>query len=72
MNNNLMQMFQQFQQNPLQWLISRGMNVPQNIAHDPAAIVQHLMNTGQITQQQYNQAAQMARQMNFGGRNNGF
>lgn len=71
MNNNMMQMFQQFQQNPMQWLISRGMNVPQNIANDPAAIVQHLMNTGQITQQQYNQAAQMARQMNMGG-NNGY
>ena len=62
MMNNMMQQFQMFRQNPVQWLMSRGMNVPQNIAHDPNAIIQHMMNNGQITQQQYNQASQMARQ----------
>lgn len=63
--NNMMQQFQMFRQNPMQWLISRGMNVPQNIMNDPNAIIQHLMNTGQITQQQYNQANQMAKQFNM-------
>lgn len=60
--NNVMQMFQIFRQNPMQWLISRGANIPSNI-NDPNAIIQHMMNTGQITQQQYNQAVQTARQM---------
>lgn len=64
--NNLLQQFQMFRQNPMQWLMSRGMNVPQEIANNPNAIVQHLMNTGQITQAQYNQASQMARQFNGG------
>lgn len=67
--NNMMQMFQQFRQNPMQWLVSRGMNVPQNIANDPNAIIQYMMNNGQISQQQYNQAAQMARQFQNGGNN---
>lgn len=58
--NNFMQMLQALQANPMQFLMQRRFNVPQNIANDPNAIVQHLMNTGQITQQQYNQAAQMA------------
>ena len=44
----LMQKFQQFQQ------MFRG---------DPGQQIQQLMNSGKITQQQYNQAVQMARQM---------
>lgn len=60
--NNMFQQFQMFRQNPMQWLMSRGMKVPQNIVNDPNAIIQHLMNTGQISQQQYNQANQMIKQ----------
>jgi len=62
-----MQEFQMFRQNPLQWLAGRGLNVPANIANNPSAIIQHLMNNGQITQAQYNSAAQMARQFNQRG-----
>ena len=58
--NNFMQMLQALQNNPIQFLMQRKFNVPQNIANDPNAIAQYLMNTGQVTQQQYNQAAQMA------------
>ena len=63
--NNMLQQFQMFRQNPMQWLMSRGMKVPQNMMNDPNAIIQHLMNTGQISQQQYNQANQMAKQFNM-------
>lgn len=62
MNNNFMQMLQVLQGNPAQFLMQRRLNIPQNIQNDPNAIVQYLLNTGQVTQQQYNQAAQMARQ----------
>lgn len=62
MQNNLMYQLQALQQNPMQFLMQRRFNVPQNIANDPNAIIQHLMNTGQISQAQYNQAAQMAKQ----------
>lgn len=60
--NNMMQMLQALQNNPMQFLMQRRMNVPQNIANDPNAIMQHLLSTGQITQQQYNNANNMARQ----------
>lgn len=62
MNNNFMSQLQALQRNPMQFLLQRKLNVPQNIMNDPNAIIQHLMNTGQITQAQYNQANQMARQ----------
>ena len=64
MNNigGVMQMLSQFKANPMQYLVQRRMNVPQNIANDPNAILQHLVSTGQISQQQINQAYQMAQQ----------
>lgn len=61
MNNPFMNQLQALQNNPVQFLLQRKLNVPQNIANDPNAIIQHLMNTGQVTQEQYNQANNMAR-----------
>ena len=58
--NNLFSMLQQVKANPVQFLIQRRLNVPANIANDPNAIVQHLLSTGQVNQQQVNQAYQMA------------
>lgn len=61
MNNipNIMSMFSKLTQNPAQTLLESGLNIPSNIANNPQAIVQHLLNTGQINQQQVNQAMQM-------------
>ena len=58
---NPMQMLQQLRQNPVQVLRQAGLNVPENI-NDPNAIIQHLMNSGQITQDRYEQARRMAAQ----------
>lgn len=58
---NMMSVLQNFKQNPMQFL-AKKYNIPQNIANDPNAIIQHLMNTGQVSQNQYNQAMQMAQQ----------
>lgn len=55
---NLSALFQQFMGNPSQ-MMNRA-NIPQNIANDPNAIIQHLMSTGKMSQQQYNQLQQMA------------
>lgn len=58
---NLMGMLQQFKANPMQMLLQRRMNVPQNIPmNDPNAIMNYLLQSGQITQQQINNAYQMA------------
>ena len=54
-----MQMVQQLRSNPMQFIRQAGFNIPQNLS-DPNAIIQHLMNSGQISQQRYEQARQMA------------
>lgn len=62
-NNNIIGMLQQLQSNPMA-LLSQKFNIPQDInVNDPNAIIQHLMNTGQVSQQAYNNARNMA--MNF-------
>ena len=63
--NQIMQMLNQFRQNPMQFLVQRGVNVPPEIQNNPQAIIQHLMNSGVISQAQYNQAAQMAKNLRF-------
>lgn len=54
--NNIFAMYQQLRQNPMQVLAQR-FNIPQNVnINDPNAIIQHLLNSGQISQQQVNNA----------------
>ena len=62
-NNNLRNQFQTFKSNPLQFLIQKRINLPQEYANDPRGAVQYLMNQGQMSQQQFSQLSQMARQM---------
>ena len=56
---NMMQMLNQLKQNPAAMLQKAGFNIPANIS-GPQAILQHLTQTGQINQNQLNQAQQMA------------
>ena len=55
--NNMFMLLQQLMQNPMS-LISQKFNVPQGM-NNPQEIVQHLVNTGQITQQQVDNAVRM-------------
>jgi hypothetical protein len=57
MNNmvNALQMMMQLRQNPMGFLQQRGYNIPPNF-NDPNAIIQHLLNTGQVSQDQLNNA----------------
>lgn len=57
--NNIFQMLGQLKQNPLAMLQKAGFNIPTNI-NSPQQIIQHLTQTGQINQNQLNQAQQMA------------
>ena len=52
--SQFMQMYQQFMQNPMS-MLNRKFNIPQNM-QNPQDIIQHLLNSGQITQEQVNQA----------------
>lgn len=54
---NVMQMYSQFMQNPMS-LLGRRFNIPQGI-QNPQDIIQHLLNSGQVSQDQVNQAMQM-------------
>ena len=57
----MMGMLQQLKANPMQFLMQRRMNLPQGFSvNDPQAILNHLVQTGQVSQQQLNQAYQMA------------
>lgn len=58
---NMASQFGGFMQNPMQALLQRRINVPQNLMGNPSGIIQHMMNTGMLNQQQYN-AARMAAQ----------
>ena len=55
--NDIMNLYQQFRANPMQ-MLSQRFNIPQNI-NNPNDIVQHLLNTGQITQSQLNNVMNM-------------
>jgi hypothetical protein len=52
---NPMQMMEQMKNNPVQFLMNRGLNIPQGM-NNPQEMVQHLLNTGQVSQQQYENA----------------
>lgn len=55
---NMMKMFQQFKSNPMQ-MLSKRFSIPDGI-NDPNEILQHLVNTNQVSQDQINQISQMA------------
>lgn len=55
--NNLFAMLQQFNNNPVQILRQR-FNIPQNL-HNPNQIIQHLLDTKQITQDQVDKISQI-------------
>lgn len=55
--NNLLNMVSQFRANPMA-IISQRFNIPNHIK-TPQDMVQHLLDSGQITQGQLNNAMQM-------------
>ena len=62
---NMLQKFQQFAANPVAGLMSMNpnLNIPQSMMNNPEAVVRHLISTGQMTQEQYNQLSQTANQL---------
>lgn len=63
---NMMQMIQQLKANPVQFLMKSKFKLPQNIDTSNAqSIVNYLVQSGQVSQESYNKAYNMAKQ--FGG-----
>lgn len=63
-NNNMMSNLQALKSNPMQYLMQKKFSIPQNLQNDPNAIIQHLLNSGQVTQQQYNKAKSIVSNFN--------
>lgn len=55
--NNPMEMLAQLKANPVQFLMQRRFNIPMDMT-DPNKILNHLLQTGQVSQQQVNAAYQ--------------
>lgn len=55
--NTQLNMIMQFRQNPV-GMLSQRFNIPQGM-NDPNAILQHLLNTNQVSQDQVNRVMQM-------------
>lgn len=60
MNNfaNMIGALQQIKADPVS-VLSRRFNLPANISKNPQEILQYLLSSGQVTQQQVNSAMQM-------------
>ena len=56
-HNNMLSMLTQFKRNPMA-MLSQRFNIPQNM-NDPNQILQHLLNTNQVSQEQVNRVMQM-------------
>jgi vancomycin permeability regulator SanA len=61
MSNPLYQ--QQMNQQPMNNLVQRFQQFKQTFSGDPRQQVQNLLNSGKVSQSQYNQAVQMANQL---------
>lgn len=62
---DIMDAYNRLRQNPMQ-MLQQKFNIPQNLnMNDPNEIIQHLLNTGQITQNQVNQVMNMRNQFRY-------
>jgi len=57
--NNIMEMYNQLRKNPMS-ILTKRFNIPDSVnMNDPNAIIQHLINTNQVSQTQVNNCMQM-------------
>lgn len=76
----LMAEFQRFRANPMQYMASRGLNIPQQYMNSPEAASRYLMQNSNMSQNDINQLMQTASQFqgmmgnngNFGNGNQSF
>ena len=52
-------LYQQFQKNPIEFLIKSKLNIPQNIGNNPQEIVKYLFQSGQVPKQLMPRVQQM-------------
>ena len=61
----MIQKFQQFSRNPVQSLLQMNpnLNIPQEYMYNSQATVEYLINSGQMTREQYDQFCKTAKQI---------
>lgn len=64
-SNTPAEQLNQMRSNPIQYLASKGLNIPEQYANDPKGAVQYLMNNGQMNQGILNKLMQKAQMMGF-------
>ena len=52
--SDMMSQMNELRANPIQFLAKRRLNLPQNFQGGPREIVQYLLNSGQMSQDQFN------------------
>ena len=62
---SLMGQFQTFMQNPIGFLLSKRINIPQEYQNNPQAAVSYLISSGQMDQNTLNNLRQKANQMGY-------
>lgn len=55
--------FRRFINNPAQYMLEHKINIPQQFQNDTQGAIQYLMNSGQLTQDQYNWVNNIAKQI---------
>ena len=53
----------QFAQNPMQYIMKSRLNIPQNFQGNANDMIQYLLNTGQLTQDQFNRVNKEAQKL---------
>lgn len=53
--NDMLAEFAKFQANPQQYLLSKGLNIPQDMLNNPQQAVEYILSSGQGTSEQLNQ-----------------
>ena len=63
MNGNLMNQVNLLKQSPLQFLLQHSLNIPPEIMNDPESAIHHMLNSGQISERQLEDAKNYARSL---------
>lgn len=65
MTNNFQTQFSTFMKNPMQFLSQRKINIPNEFVDNPHGAVQHLLNSGQLKQEDLNKMMDFAQKIGF-------
>ena len=62
MPSNMVQQINQFKQNPMAFLQQHNLQIPEQYMQDPKQAVQYLLDSGRMSQADFNRVSQMAQQ----------